>query len=232
MDNKITLKDTGEMVPAKDMYEIITNLENELEQKENELKKMTLPYKIFTLLESTNNISYVDIIQHTDNLEIVQYILGHISQDFLKIAFIKQCEQGNTEIVKFLLEHGADVHAKNDEALTYAAENGHTEIVKMLIENGAHVFADNNYAVRYAAKKGHTEIVKLLLEHGADIHADNDCALCWAAFYGRTETVRLLLEYGAKVHAKNNEALRNAAQRGHTEITELLTQKLKNLNLL
>jgi len=62
------------------------------------------------------------------------------------------------------------------------AENGHSEIVKLLIESGANIHADNDYAVRWAAKNGHSEIVKLLIESGANIHTKNDYAVRRAVF--------------------------------------------------
>ena len=46
------------------------------------------------------------------------------------------------EIVKHLVENGADVNAKDENkatALTEASKNGHLEIVKYLSENGADV---------------------------------------------------------------------------------------------
>jgi len=39
---------------------------------------------------------------------------------------------GHTEVVKLLLNAGADVHAKDDEALRWASENRHTEVIKLL----------------------------------------------------------------------------------------------------
>jgi len=44
---------------------------------------------------------------------------------------------GHRELVKYLLEQGADLHAENDEALQLAAVNGHLEVVKYLLEQGA-----------------------------------------------------------------------------------------------
>ena len=44
--------------------------------------------------------------------------------------------QGRTEMVKMLLDTGADTNIQDDEgstALMCAAEHGHTEIVKMLL---------------------------------------------------------------------------------------------------
>ena len=55
-----------------------------------------------------------------------------------------------------------------------AAKNGHTEIVKLLLEQGAQieeVSEDNRTPFHLAAMKGHTETVKLLLEQGAKLEA-------------------------------------------------------------
>jgi ankyrin repeat protein len=54
-----------------------------------------------------------------------------------------------------------------------AAGEGHLEIVKLLLEHGADVNAKTAYetALHLAAEKGHLEIVKFLLEHGADVNA-------------------------------------------------------------
>jgi ankyrin repeat protein len=56
-------------------------------------------------------------------------------------------EKGHTEVVRLLLEKGADVHT-NNWALRWACYVGHTEIVRLLLGKGADVHADNNYALR------------------------------------------------------------------------------------
>lgn len=40
------------------------------------------------------------------------------------------------DVVKYLVEHGADVHAKDDYALRWSARNDHLEVVKCLVEHG------------------------------------------------------------------------------------------------
>jgi len=47
-----------------------------------------------------------------------------------------QPEYGHLKIVKYLVEHGANIHAKDDEALKKSAYQGHLEVVKYLVKNG------------------------------------------------------------------------------------------------
>lgn len=80
------------------------------------------------------------------------------------------------DIVKILMEHGADVNAVAEnpsrvQALHSAAACGSIEIVKILLEHGADVNACQQggwTALQSAAKQGNLEMVELLLNHGAD----------------------------------------------------------------
>jgi ankyrin repeat protein len=57
-------------------------------------------------------------------------------------------------------------------ALHYAAMAGKLEVVKCLIEKGANVKAINKYgqtALHYAAMAGKLEVVKCLVDNGADV---------------------------------------------------------------
>ena len=52
------------------------------------------------------------------------------------------CENGHLEIVKYLVENGANINEKNkdgDTPLICASINGHLEIVKYLCQNGDNV---------------------------------------------------------------------------------------------
>jgi hypothetical protein len=89
---------------------------------------------------------------------------------------------------------------------------GDIEVIKELIESGADIHVDNGYALRYASYYGHLEIVKYLVEQGADIHAMDDDALRWASYYGHLEVVKYLVEQGVDIHVLNDETLRVASE--------------------
>jgi ankyrin repeat protein len=62
-------------------------------------------------------------------------------------------------------------------ALTGAVTSGHTEIVRWLLESGANPnyrYGPGYSPLLAAAANGHLEIVRLLLDHGADLHATSD----------------------------------------------------------
>ena len=53
-------------------------------------------------------------------------------QSVLNERMIWAVQRNQVEVLKLLLEFGADVHAQNDAALRLATMNGHTECVKLL----------------------------------------------------------------------------------------------------
>jgi tetratricopeptide (TPR) repeat protein len=112
---------------------------------------------------------------------------------------------GKTNVVKLLLDKGANIEAKatappydGDTALIRAFYEGRSEMVKLLLDRGANIEARNkagDTALITAAGNGHTEIVKLLLDKGANIEAKNNhelTALHWAKVNEKKEVVVLL----------------------------------------
>ncbi len=68
------------------------------------------------------------------------------------------------EVVKLLLDAGANIHAWGDAALLWAVENGHAEVVKLLLKSGADVHAWDDYAIPSAVENGHDEVAKILTD--------------------------------------------------------------------
>ncbi|XP_018569762.1 uncharacterized protein LOC108909819 [Anoplophora glabripennis] len=94
--------------------------------------------------------------------------------------------------------------------LHLAAKRGHWEMVKFLVELGANVNfrdSDNKTPLYVAAKYRRWDTVRYLAEHGADVNVSNSddiTALHLAAEYGNLDTVLCLVEHGADVNVKDN----------------------------
>jgi len=144
--------------------------------------------------------------------------------------FIKALVNGNTEIVKYLVHEGADIHSNNDYAITYASRRGYLEIVKFLVSNGADIHVKHDYAVRHASEKGHLDIIKFLTDQGADIHADNEYAIRWASANGRLEVVKFLFSKGVNINYWNDCAIRGASKNGHSDVVIFLTNHGANIH--
>ena len=67
---------------------------------------------------------------------------------------------GYTEMVEYLIIHGADIH----RTMLRAVSGGHLAIVKYLVTEGA---SNLNESAMEAANKGHKQVLKYLVERGA-----------------------------------------------------------------
>ncbi|MFH1718217.1 MAG: ankyrin repeat domain-containing protein [Planctomycetota bacterium] len=162
---------------------------------------------------------------------------------------------GHRDIVELLIQHGADVNAKNNTwrrvytPLQRAAITGRTEAVKLLLEAGAnisvkddrgqtllHLILDmrNSDYNQYRLSK---DTVELLLAKGEDVNLkDNDgrTPLHLAAESDDRDIVGFLLDKGAKIDEKDDEsgftALHHAARFGNKNVAELLITNGADIN--
>jgi ankyrin repeat protein len=87
--------------------------------------------------------------------------------------------------------------------LILAAYKGHVEVVRVLLEGGANVEGTNKYqwtTLHRAAYKGHLDVCHLLLDWGAKVDPVDwvkETPLHFAACYGYLSVVKLLVEKGA-----------------------------------
>jgi len=87
---------------------------------------------------------------------------------------IAAAHEGRSDVVRFLLDQGADVNAVSGgwNALVAAAHQGHVKTVGLLLDRGADVNAapDGRSALAAAAHQGQLDVVKLLVERGANVN--------------------------------------------------------------
>ena len=162
------------------------------------------------------------------------------------------------EVARVLIEHAADVNAKDQfghTVLHEAALDGEEMWARLLVEHRADVNAKDekgNTALTMAARRqrdgpllkyvpahrGHVEVARLLVEHRADMNAKNmlGCQaliLALAGRLGQADLARLLVERGADVHAKDEDgrtALILAAQGGEEICARLLVEHGADVN--
>src|SRR5205807_666428 len=122
------------------------------------------------------------------------------------------------------------VNKFGDTALTLAGSFGQTKVVRFLLERGADVrIGDMAFALGGIAYTGDVSLLKEMIEKGADVNArvkeDGSTALHTASSVNQVEAARLLLDKGAIVDARNREGrtpLSFAAQSGSPAMVALL----------
>lgn len=141
---------------------------------------------------------------------------------------------GNIEVVKILLNNGADINDSSSHSpLGAACAEGQLEIVQFLLDRGVDDKALQGTTVtnplRAAAGGGYTEIVKLLLARGADPNSMGHfhrTPLQAAASSGHMEIVQVLLNYGANANlwpdGRSPNILEEVAEDNHVEVMRTL----------
>ena len=163
---------------------------------------------------------------------------------------------GDLQAVKQAHADGADVNLANGLPLGASAGSGYADIVQFLLDNGANIHAGNDNALREAAKMAHTvglranlrkildrepnvneaerdyaATVNLLLDRGANVDAGGETnALCNAVTMGNTEMVTLLAGRGANIHVENDYPVRLAAFLGDRKTAQFLADRGADIN--
>lgn len=161
----------------------------------SQLLKMKIFQKQYTLLICAAKNCRLDVINFLlDTLEDVNVDEGDIDN---QTAVFHAAAGGHLEVVKRLLDVGANPNAKNKvwefneisfeifplnfqtgrTPLHAAAERGHIDVVEFLADREADLSAkdmDGNTALHLSAENKQTAVVQLLLEHGAPTDVPNE----------------------------------------------------------
>ncbi|XCN71444.1 MAG: ankyrin repeat domain-containing protein [Candidatus Electrothrix aestuarii] len=175
-------------------------------------------------------------------------------------ALIMAAQEGHTEIIKLLRQHGASLNTTKiyhrlpypkkpyyefagETALTVAAAYGHFETVKYLIKEGAEINPKEGFAetpLMWAVFNGHYDIVDLLIKKGAKIDSlpriyckkqINTDKSHYHIADPLTEKETLKFCIDFYGPLQGEPALILAAQRGHTDLVKLLIENKANINI-
>jgi len=139
-------------------------------------------------------------------------------------------ENGNIEMVQFLLDHGAKTNIRDFRKRTplmMMDEDAKPELLQLLVRYGAKtnlVDKEGNTLLMHFAEFYEPEIIRFLLTSGIPLDAKNtegETALMIAADNDRIETVKALLEAGANANLTTSE--------GETAIDKTKNEQIRSL---
>ena len=177
------------------------------------------------------------------NAALVRALLGRGAdvnakeRDRSQTALMWAVARRHPDVVKVLLEHKADVHARTTtRPLRVMLDQGPRRTVKTSVQDARQIDAGGSTALLFAAQVGDAGSAALLLAAGAnpdDRAANGNSALVLSAFAGHGSVARLLIDVGADLDAAaaGYSALHAAVLRGDLETVKALLAKGANPNL-
>jgi len=204
--------------------------------------------RIFDYVAKGDISKIQSLIEYGSNIDIQNF--------YGQTALMYASENGNKEIVKFLLENGADIHKTDDNrrnSLRYAhshsfsrsSSSSNQGIINLLIDEGAdfndipyftsdNIISDLSASARNGDKKG----VELLIKNGVNINIQNnnggDTALLTALKNKENDIAKLLIENGADIDIANNDettTLMIALENKNEDMVKLLINNGVNVNI-
>ncbi|MBA8667837.1 ankyrin repeat domain-containing protein [Holosporaceae bacterium 'Namur'] len=180
---------------------------------------------------------FLDLAVSIGHFEIAHNIISKREKNikFYTSLLGISASKGYVDIVKLLLEHGANINSSNIitsrgvmPALIRAINANKEEVVKVLLSQGADVNIFD--PLMYAAEIGNIEIVKFLIKYGANIRCRDYqyTPLLKASEKGYEDVVKLLLDIGCNYNDSNSyghTAVLLAAYNGHTNIVKLFLER-------
>lgn len=116
-----------------------------------------------------------------------------------RMALSFAADRGNSEVVKALLDAGADVNARDTfygmTAMSQAVNKKHTGIVRMLLDKGA---TNSEGVLMFGVEQKSPELLSASLEKGGLRPDSLTAAIARASKNNQSELVELLKKHGAK----------------------------------
>ena len=192
---------------------------------------------------------------HSDHPDIALLLLERganqeIWSSWEQTALYMASSRGHADVVRWLIDRGADLNAECDDwdadfnevwltPLRAAIRGDHSDIALLLLERGADsetLRSVDQTALCMASSRGHADVMRSLIDRGADLNAksrdrgEDGLEVEWtplhaASYKGHRDTVILLLERGADPETRSSweqTALHVASSRECADIVRQL----------
>jgi ankyrin repeat protein len=190
-------------------------------------------------MTNTNNSNIKHLIE-TGNLNELKKLINKKNVDDsiagtscwnLK-ALSHAIERNNLEIVRYLLEVGANPNVDDTDSLFCAVDNKNKDMMKLLIKYGANINAidcEDKPVINCVAFDGDEGMVQILLDAGVALHVENTPdevtgwnrePVFWAVQNPNAKVLQLLLKAGANPFA--TDAINRAAYNENPKIIWML----------
>lgn len=193
-----------------------------------------------TISITSGNIDFVKTLVEND-VDVNYRHQYHTPAIFYAVSSIHR-----NEILKILLENGANANDRNSDSMTplmLTAMNNNLEGCKILLAHGAEVNTQREKKLGgeaplfYAVQSGYFDIVKLFCENGANVKVkktDGTSPIHSTVHNMTPEIIKYLNEKGADINAKDNDgntALIRAAFYNKMEHVKMLVELGANINM-
>jgi ankyrin repeat protein len=212
-----------------------------------------LEWEKFKNLLSATYKGDIDLVSELMNDPKVRIFINETDTNG-ETALMAACKKGNKDIVKLLLEKGADVNIRkyknNRTALMFACRSGNIDIInELLIKGAGKTINDENLDGKTVLMEeceledSRVDIVEALLLGGADIGINYEklpegiTALEYACLRSRTDIVDILLKNGARADAEKRRednifSLIIACNNGNLYIVKMLLERGGAVNII
>lgn len=192
---------------------------------------------IFEAIESDDEEEVVRLLNDGVNVNFIAHWNGYAYQTPLHVAVRRQ----SYEIVKLLLEHGADVNRRTFGYLWSPfnlAISGRWDIIALLLDFGAKVDSCGEHqitALHRATTFGRSDVVEKLIQSGANVNAkdsDGKSALFRAAMTENYDLLKFLILKGAEINPVGYKVspLHCAVKKKNREIVNMLLDRGADVN--
>lgn len=218
-----------------------------------------IPITILTMIFLTGCRARLHHAIYEDDVTEAKRLIKDGRMDIEKVfshrtPLILAVERGHLELVKSLVQAGADINHANVDQMTplmAACQKGHKEIVQYLIKMGAEIYVHNNHGetpLVIACSYERKDLLPLLINIGSDLEAKDVrgwTPLIFAITWNDIPFIKLLLKKGANVNHRIRNSYRQyseyynedtplhvAAYQGNTEVVQLLLKNGAMVNTL